>query len=82
VRSLKNPNEERVREFIDRIITSRAEDRQFDECELTLRDLDTIAEVLAKRISTSQHRRIAYPGQEKEPEPKVANMVPLSGGQE
>lgn len=82
VRSLKNPNEERVREFIDRIISSRAEDRQFDECELTLRDLDTIAEVLAKRISSSQHRRIAYPGQEKEPEPKVANMVPLSGGQE
>jgi hypothetical protein len=82
VRSLKNPNEERVREFIDRIITSRAEDRQFDECDLTLRDLDTIAEVLAKRISSSQHRRIAYPGQEKEPEPKVANMVPISGGQE
>jgi len=82
VRSLKNPNEERVREFIDRIITSRAEDRQFDECDLTLRDLDTIAEVLAKRISSSQHRRIAYPGQEKEPEPKVANVIPMSGGQE
>jgi hypothetical protein len=82
VRSLKNPNEERVREFIDRIISSRADDRQFDECDLTLRDLDTIAEVLAKRVSSSQHRRIAYPGQEKEPESKVANMVPISGGQE
>jgi putative nucleotidyltransferase with HDIG domain len=82
VRSLKNPNEERVREFIDRIITSRAEDRQFDECDLTLRDLDTIAEVLAKRISSSQHRRIAYPGQEKEPEPKVSNVIPMSGGHE
>ena len=82
VRSLKNPNEERVREFIDRIISSRAEDRQFDDCDLTLRDLDTIAEVLSKRISSSQHRRIAYPGQEKEPEPKVPNVIPMSGGQE
>ncbi len=82
VRSLKNPNEERVREFIDRIISSRASDRQFDECDLTLRDLDTISEVLAKRIASSQHKRIPYPGQEREPEPKVSNVIPLSGGQE
>ena len=84
VRTLRNPNEERVREFIDRIITSRAGDRQFDECDLTLRDLDTIAEVLAKRIASSQHKRIAYPEpeKEKEKEVKVANAVPISGGQE
>ncbi|MCC6699038.1 MAG: HDIG domain-containing protein [Candidatus Hydrogenedentes bacterium] len=82
VRTLRNPNEERVREFIDRIISSRASDRQFDECDLTLRDLDTIAEVLAKRIASSQHKRIAYPEPEKEKQAKVANALPMPGGQE
>lgn len=81
VRTLKNPNEERVRELVDRIIASRASDRQFDECDLTLKDLDTIAEVLTKRVASTQHRRIAYP--EQKPEQAAAtNVIPLSGGQE
>lgn len=81
VRTLKNPNEERVRELVDRIVTSRASDRQFDECDLTLKDLDTIAEVLTKRVASTQHRRIAYP--EQKPEAVAAtNVIPLSGGQE
>lgn len=61
VRSIKNPNEERVREFVDKIIAARAQDRQFDECDLTLRNLDTIAEVVSHRIMVSMHTRIAYP---------------------
>jgi putative nucleotidyltransferase with HDIG domain len=35
VRSIKNPNEERVREFVDKIIAARNADRQFDDCNLT-----------------------------------------------
>ncbi|HRI87170.1 MAG TPA: hypothetical protein PK869_02845, partial [Candidatus Hydrogenedentes bacterium] len=73
-------NEERVREMVDRIIASRASDRQFDECDLTLKDLDTIAEVVTRRVTSTQHRRIAYPDQK--PEVKAANVIPLSGGQE
>ncbi|GMV99151.1 MAG: hypothetical protein AMXMBFR84_02900 [Candidatus Hydrogenedentota bacterium] len=80
VRSLKSPNEERIREFIDKIITNRATDRQFDECDLRLKDLDTIAEVLSKHMSSTMHRRIAYPGQPQEN--KLANVIPMQGGQE
>ncbi|MDZ4858633.1 MAG: HDIG domain-containing protein [Candidatus Hydrogenedentes bacterium] len=80
VRTLKNPNEERVREMVDRIIASRASDRQFDECDLTLKDLDTIAEVVSKRVTSTQHRRIAYPDQK--PETKATNVIPLTGGQD
>ena len=79
VRSLKNPNEERVRELIDKIITSRAEDRQFDECDLTLRDLDTIAEAVARQIISSMHRRIAYPDRKPARESAAAdNVIRLS----
>jgi putative nucleotidyltransferase with HDIG domain len=61
VRSIKNPNEDRVREFVDKIVAARAADRQFDESDLTLKDLDVIADVVTKRILTSLHTRIAYP---------------------
>jgi hypothetical protein len=63
VRSLKNPNEERVRELVTKIIRGRADDRQFDECDLTLKDLDEIGDVIAKRVLTTHHRRIEYPDQ-------------------
>ena len=61
VRSIKNPNEERIREFVDKIITARAADGQFDECGLTLKDLGTIREVVTRQTVTNLHTRIAYP---------------------
>ena len=82
VRSIKNPNEDRVRDFIDKIIQTRAEDRQFDECDLTLKDLDLISDVIARRVVTSLHTRVAYP----DPRPSVAapapNVIPMSGSRD
>ena len=80
IRSIRNPNEERVREFIDKIIRSRSEDRQFDECDITLKELDIVGEVLAKHISTSLHTRISYP--ERPAKERAENVIPLSGGWE
>ncbi len=78
VRSIKNPNEERVREFVDKIIMSRSADRQFDECDLTLRELDTIKEAVTRRMVSGLHTRVAYP--ERGGEHKADNVVPISGG--
>ena len=78
VRSIKNVNEERIREFIDKIITSRSADRQFDDSNLTLKELDIIKEAVTKRMASTLHSRIAYP--EKKPEKKMDNVVPLAGG--
>jgi putative nucleotidyltransferase with HDIG domain len=80
VRSIKNPNEERVREFVDKIVASRAEDRQFDDCDLTLKDLDTVSEIISRRMWTAMHSRVAYP--DRQPEKRAANVVPMSGGKE
>ncbi|HIJ65289.1 MAG TPA: HDIG domain-containing protein [Candidatus Hydrogenedentes bacterium] len=80
VRSMKNPNEERVREFVDKIIAARSADRQFDECPLTLKDLDVIAEVVSKRIVSTLHTRITYP--EKEPKRKPATVIAMPGGRQ
>lgn len=77
VRSIKNPNEERVRDFVDKIVAARSADRQFDDCNLTLKQLDTIAEVVAQRILSNLHTRVAYPSMREEK--KVDNVIPMSG---
>ncbi|HUW61024.1 MAG TPA: HDIG domain-containing protein [Candidatus Bathyarchaeia archaeon] len=79
VRSIKNPNEDRVRDFIDKIITSRSADRQFDECDLTLKDLDTIKDAITRRMVTALHTRISYPERKPSRQP-TGNVVPMSGG--
>jgi putative nucleotidyltransferase with HDIG domain len=78
IRSIKNPNEERIREFVDKIIAGRSADRQFDESGLTLRDLDTIREVLTRRMVTALHPRVAYP--ERRNEKRADNVVSIGGG--
>jgi hypothetical protein len=78
VRSIKNPNEDRVREFVDKIVMNRSLDRQFDECNLTLKELDIIKEAVTRRVVTALHPRIAYP--ERKPGPHAANVIPISGG--
>lgn len=77
VRSIKNPNEERVRDFVDKIVAARSADRQFDDCNLTLKQLDIIAEVVAQRILSNLHTRVAYPSMREEK--KVDNVIPMSG---
>jgi len=80
VRSIKNPTEERVRDFVDKIVAARSADRQFDDCNLTLKQLDTIADVVAQRIVSSLHTRVAYPSMSVED--KVDNIVPMTGNAE
>lgn len=77
VRSFRNPNEARVREFVDKIIASRVADRQFDECNLTLKQLDTVAAVVVKQVMTNLHTRVAYP--EFKEESRVGNVVAMPG---
>ena len=78
VRSIKNPNEDRVREFVEKIVMGRSSDHQFDECGLTMKDLNRIKEVVAKRIASALHTRIAYP--ESKPESKMENVIAIPRG--
>ena len=80
VRSIKNPTEERVRDFVDKIVAARSADRQFDDCDLTLKQLNTIAEVVAQRILSNLHTRVAYPSMREEK--KMDNVIPMSGKME
>jgi putative nucleotidyltransferase with HDIG domain len=61
VRSLGTPDEPQIRSMVSRIIRERLEDGQFDECDLTLRDLDLIREAFIAQLMGMYHRRIEYP---------------------
>ncbi|KAA9007648.1 HDIG domain-containing protein [Paenibacillus spiritus] len=67
VRSLRSPTVGQVETMIERIIKSRLDDHQFDECDLTLRELDIIAKTLKETVMGIFHSRIEYPEEAKKP---------------
>jgi cyclic-di-AMP phosphodiesterase PgpH len=61
VRSLASRDEPAIRAMVARIIDERLADGQFDECELTLRDIERIREAFIAQLLGMYHTRIAYP---------------------
>jgi putative nucleotidyltransferase with HDIG domain len=61
VRSLASRDEPAIRAMVTRIIEERIADGQFDECDLTLRDLEQIREAFVGQLLGMYHSRIAYP---------------------
>lgn len=61
VRSLATHDEAGIRAMVSQIIVERLEDGQFDECDLTLRDVEHIREAFVSQLLGAYHQRIAYP---------------------
>ncbi|HET7677357.1 MAG TPA: HDIG domain-containing protein [Candidatus Limnocylindrales bacterium] len=61
VRSLTSQEEPAIRAMVERIFRERLEDGQFDECDLTLRDLERVREAFVAQLLGMYHRRIEYP---------------------
>lgn len=60
-RSLNKPTQEKIETLVKKIITDRLEDGQFDECHLTLKELDTVAKSICETLKGIFHSRIEYP---------------------
>ncbi len=61
VRSLSARDEATIRAMVNRIIEERLSDGQFDECDLTLRDIERIREAFVSQLLGMYHQRIPYP---------------------
>ncbi len=61
VRSLSSRDEAAIRAMVDRIFDERILDDQFDECDLTLRDIKRIREAFVEQLLGMYHQRVAYP---------------------
>jgi putative nucleotidyltransferase with HDIG domain len=63
-RSLVEPTSSRIHNLVDEIAMKKLLDRQFDECGLTLKQLDLIKSSLVKSLNAIYHGRVKYPGQQ------------------
>jgi hypothetical protein len=61
VRSSRDRSHERIGELVDGVIAERVTEGQFDECDLTMRDLRIIAESFKATLRGIYHPRIEYP---------------------
>lgn len=64
VRSIAEPNEEKIRNVINNIINSKLEDNQLDEAPIYLSDINKIRETFINILITQNHKRIKYPKQD------------------
>jgi len=58
---MKEPTAARIEELVHDLTMKRLLDGQFDDCELTLRDLDRIEKSMTKTLLSIYHGRLAYP---------------------
>ncbi|MCW5775003.1 MAG: HDIG domain-containing protein, partial [Phycisphaeraceae bacterium] len=77
-RTLSEPTPSRIDALVRSLANKRLMDGQFDECDLTLRELSAIVESISKTVASIYHGRIAYPAGGK-PQPKTA--APQSASQ-
>jgi putative nucleotidyltransferase with HDIG domain len=70
-RAMPEPNPARIEALVEDLIMKRLLDGQFDECDLTMRDLETIRRACVKILLGIYHGRIAYPS-------NVGSAVPTS----
>lgn len=61
VRSLQDITPAKIDAIVHNIAMKRLQDGQFDECDLTLRELSRIEASMAKTLTAHYHGRIAYP---------------------
>src|SRR5207237_9142329 len=61
VRSSRDRSHERIGELVDGVIAERLAEGQFDECDLTMRDLRVIADSFKTTLRGIYHPRIEYP---------------------
>lgn len=60
-RSLKNPDAQNINDLVERIINYKLEQNQLDNCDLTLKDLETIKLIFKTMLMSIYHVRVDYP---------------------
>ena len=60
-RSMKEYSPENISKLVDKIIDGKAEAGQFTNADISLREIDTVKEVLKTYLQQMYHSRVAYP---------------------
>jgi len=60
-KSLPNPDVNQMKDFVERIITTQMDQKQFHESNITLSEIETVKEVLLKKLMNIYQLRVEYP---------------------
>ena len=60
-RTLDEHTPQRIGDLVRKVINNKFIDGQLDECNLTLREIDTIAATFVRVLSAMYHARVKYP---------------------
>lgn len=60
-RSLKKYDAESIDNLVEKIIDHQAEQHQFDNCDITLKDITAIKSIFKKKLRSIYHVRVEYP---------------------
>jgi hypothetical protein len=60
-RTLEDPTPARIETLVRDLANKRLTDGQFDDCELTLKELNIICESISRTVTSIYHGRVAYP---------------------
>ena len=77
-RSIADPTPIKIQNMVRNIINKRILDQQFDSCDLTLMDLNTIEEAITRTLVSLYHHRIEYPGQRHDTHDSTSPAIPIT----
>ena len=60
-RSLKEYSPENISSLVDRIVDGKAKEDQFDDADISLREVSTLKEVIKAYLQQMYHSRVSYP---------------------
>jgi putative nucleotidyltransferase with HDIG domain len=60
-RTLKEYNEDTIDQLVEKIINSQMDDNQFEEADITFRDISMVKQVFKQKLMNIYHARIEYP---------------------
>ena len=60
-RSLEEVTEESLTEMVDRLVSDKTDEGQFDDCQLTFEELGQVKRAIVKTLAVTRHLRVKYP---------------------
>ena len=60
-RSLKDYSPESISALVDRIVNGKENENQFDDADISLREVSTLKETIKAYLQQMYHSRISYP---------------------
>ena len=60
-KSLREPTVDKIEQFVNSIIDKQIDEKQFNDCNITLLEIETVKKVLSKKLINVYHLRVEYP---------------------